>query len=137
MKNPFSFLSPKNLETSLNALSQRFPIPTLLIVTISGFLFYAINSESDSIVIARIMMTLVVTLFFSLGTTLFLEEKSNRSRWWQIIPLLYGIAFFFSIRHLTQDYMLDSGTFFILHLVGFVSMLFFAPYISTLLSEKK
>jgi hypothetical protein len=119
MKNPFSFLSPKNLESSFSLLQSRFPLPTIIILLLTGCLFYVANAETDSYVMMRIIFTLVVTFFFSIGVTLFSESEKTKTNilGWQLIPIVYGLMFYVSIRHLTESYMIDSITFSILHLV--------------------
>lgn len=138
MKNPFSFLSPKSLKTSSEVLQSRFPLPTIIVLITAALFFYVVNRDSPNIIVTRIILSLITTFFFSIGVTLFTEQKKNANNTlWQIVAVVYGLLFFFSIRHLTDDYILDSGTFFILHLVGFISLLFFAPYIGNLYTSGK
>lgn len=139
MKNPLSFLSPRHLEASWSTLTSRFPIPTIIVAVLTGCLFYVANTDTESYVMMRIIFTLVVTFFFSIGVTLFAESEKNKtsSALWQLIPIVYGLMFYVSIRHLTESYMIDSITFSILHLVGFISFLFFAPYLRNLLMHNE
>ncbi len=139
MKNPLSFLSPRHLEASWSTLTSRFPIATILVAVLTGCLFYVANADSESYLIMRVVFTLVVTFFFSIGVTLFAESEKTKTNTlaWQLVPILYGIVFFFSIRHLTETYMIDSVTFSILHLVGFISFLFFAPYLRNLMMNNE
>lgn len=129
MKNPFSFLNRKNLETSLGVLQTRFPIASLIVIILTGFLFYVVNAESDSMILMRIILSMIATFFLSIGVTLAFEgRKIVHQELWQFAPLIYGILFFVTMNPLTNDWMLDSITYFILHLVGFIGLLFFVPY---------
>lgn len=129
MKNPLSFLTRQNLEKSIGALQSRFPIASIIVLIMTGLLAYVINTESESTTLIRVILSLVVTFFLSIGVSLFIEgEKQKTSLAWHSLPIIYGIIFFFTINPITNGWMLDSITYFILHLVGFIALLFFAPY---------
>lgn len=104
----------------------------MLALVNAGFIWYQINNTSDSSLVLRAILTLVVTFFLSTGITLFAEswKRSAFTKWSGIIPLIYGISFFFSINTLdVQNGIFDEPfIYFILHLVGFVALIFFAPY---------
>jgi hypothetical protein len=80
MKNPLSFFSRKNLETSLGTLESRFPLPSVLIILITGIFFYTVNAEPESITTLRITLSLVVTFFLSIGVTLFFESRKTQQK---------------------------------------------------------
>jgi hypothetical protein len=143
MKNFLSFFSPKNLGEIAQTLWIRFPIPTVLTLVNAGFIWYQINhtSSTESDIIFRVTITLIVTFFLSVGVAIFGESHSNNkyAKWTPVLPVLYGICFYFSIRYID----INSGVFnddiilFILHLVGFIAWIFFAPYLLRSAQEKK
>lgn len=138
MKNPFSFFTRKNLETSFGVLMSRFPVASIIVLVLTGFLFYIIHAEPESMVYIRIILSLIVTFFLSVGVSLSLEEKKiPYQKIWNVVPVVYGILFYITMIPLTNEWMLDSITYFILHLVGFICLLFFAPYLGNLFYEKK
>ena len=138
MQNPLAFFSRKNLETSAGVLQTRFPLPSIIILIITGFLLYLVNTEIESITSLRITLSLIVTFFLSVGVSLFLERKAmSYQRLWYIAPLIYGVLFYMTMNPLTNDWMLDSITYFILHLVGFIGLSFFAPYCMNLFYKKE
>lgn len=135
MKNIYQFFSLKNFKDSIQILWTRFPIASILIIINTGFIWYQVNNTTDdSVLIVQTILTLIVTTFLSASIALFVESKKPTSytRWLPILPLLYGISFFFSIHSLD----LNSGVFdenlvyFSLHLVGFITFIFFAPFVS-------
>jgi len=141
MKNFLSFFSPKNLGDIVQNIWTRFPIAGMLVLVNTGFIWYQVNSSSDSVMILRVILALVVTFFLSTGVSLFSESQKQTPimKWAQIVPLLYGIGFFFSIHSLDMN----SGVFnepfiyFSLHLVGFTAWIFFAPYLLRGTQEKQ
>ena len=137
MKNPLLFFSRKNLETSVGVLESRFPLPSIIVIVITGIFFYIVNWQPESITTLRIILSLIVTFFLSIGTTLFLESKKTEQKVWHISPLIYGAVFYITMNPLTNEWMLDSITYFILHLVGFIALLFFAPYCANLFYKKE
>lgn len=138
MKNPLAFFSRKNLETSFGIVIDRFPLPGILIALITGFFFYLVNNQPDSPASLRIVFSLIATFFLSVGVSLFLEwKKIAHKQLWHIAPLLYGILFYVTMNPITDDWMIDSVTYFILHLVGFIGFSFFAPYCMNLFYKKE
>lgn len=134
----FSFFTWANLEESWNSLRSRFPLPTLIVCFLTGLLFYEINRESESFVITRLIFTTVVVLFFSLGVTLFLETRKSEKYdiLFHISPFLYGILFYLTV-NLTPNWEGEFFAYFFLHLTGFLSFVFFAPYLTRLLHGDK
>jgi hypothetical protein len=135
MKNFLSVFSPKNLGDIVQTLWTRFPIPTVLVLVNVGFAWYQVNNPSspESDMILRVIMTLVVTFFLSVGVAIFCESHSDNKyvRWMPVLPILYGIGFYFSIRYMdtSSGFFSDNIVLFILHLVGFTAWIFFAPYL--------
>lgn len=89
MKNPLSFLSRKNIEISLGTLQSRFPIPSILLLVIAAMFFYIVNTESESTILLRVVLSLIVTFFLSIGTTLILESQKRQQKLWHIAPIIY------------------------------------------------
>lgn len=138
MKNPLSFFTRKNLETSFGVLENRFPIPSIIAIVTTGFLWYLVNTEAESVLAIRFTLSLIVTFFLSIGVSLFLEGKKIRyQKLWQLAPIAYGVLFFMTIHPLANDWILDSMIYFILHIVGFVGFSFFAPYCLNLFYKKE
>jgi len=137
MKNPLLFFTRKNLITSVGVLESRFPLPSIIILFITGIFFYMVNVELESIMTLRIVLSLIATFFLSIGVTLLLESGKTQQKIWHIAPLVYGILFYITMNPLTNDWMIDSITYFILHLVGFIALLFFAPYYSGLFYKQE
>ncbi len=101
MKNFLSFFSPKNLGDIVQTLWARFPISSMLVLINAGFVWYQVNNPSslESDMILRIIMTLIVTFFLSVGVAIFGESHDDNKyvRWVPVLPVLYGIGFYFSI----------------------------------------
>ncbi len=135
MKNFLSFFSPKNLGEIAQQLWTRFPISTVLVLVNTGFIWYMVNHPSSlqSDMILRVILTLIVTFFLSVGVAIFGESHSENKyvRWMPILPILYGISFYFSIHSLDTNsgFPNEDFLYFILHLVGFIAWIFFAPYL--------
>lgn len=135
MKNFLSFFSPKNLGEIAQALWTRFPIPAVLVLANAGLIWYQVNNPNalESDMILRVIMTLIVTLFLSVGIAIFGESHSENKyvRWMPVLPILYGIGFYFSIRYMDTNsgFFNDDIVLFILHLVGFIAWIFFAPFL--------
>lgn len=88
-----------------------------------------IYSETDSLSTMRIVFSLIVTFFLSVGITLY-SEAYGKSRWmWlsQGLAILYGGVFYFFFNP-WESWFYESMVVFALHGVGFFSFLFFAPY---------
>jgi hypothetical protein len=137
MKNPLAFLSPKNLEASMNILVRRFPIPTIIISIFSLLLFYLIQSETQDESVTRAIFAFGITFFFSTWVALF-TESTNIKKYsipLSIVPILYGIWVYFSLLDtgIGTDWFFESAVFLALHLFGFVAFLFFAPYVGKFL----
>ena len=130
-------MTRRNLETSLGVLETRFPLPSVIAVILTGLFLSMINGESTSTVILRTILSLIVTFFLSIGVTFFAENRKRSQLWWQIIPLVYGALFYITVNPIMDEFPLDSVTYFILHLVGFICLLFFAPYCTRLFYPEK
>ncbi len=134
----FSRFSLWGLRTSFLWAFRRFPLPTLLAVILAWLFFYIIKTEPSDVIYPRIIFSLVITFFLSIGTVLFLETWSHPplDRFFPVIPLLYGVFFYFMVEPRVSMWV-ESVTYFLLHLAGFVSLIFFAPYIARILEGKE
>lgn len=58
-----------------------------------------VNSGSDSILIIRAILSLIVTFFLSVGITLFLEawKKKTFDIKFSLLIVAYGLIFFFTV----------------------------------------
>ena len=132
------FVHFEDIKNSFRKLLKRFPLETVMIIAITSIIFFAIHKEDFSGWIPRTLYTLATTLFFLLGTTLYVE--SRKSDEWKylflLLPIIYGIGFFFANPYISQD---DIGTivFFLLHIFGFGLVIFFAPYLKNIFSADK
>lgn len=92
-----SFFSRRHFEKMIAAIMKRFPLPALIVVILTGYLLFMIYSETDSLSTMRIVFSLIVTFFLSVGITLY-SEAYGKSRWmWlsQGLAILYGGVFYF------------------------------------------
>lgn len=68
---------------------------------LSGFLFYIVNVDvaPEDLWISRVILSCIVTFFLSTGVILSLEsEKKNKFfQLFQILPIVYGIVFYFTV----------------------------------------
>ena len=105
MKNIFSFFSRASLTGSIEILLRRFPLPSLILVVLAGISFYGINIDTTpSPLLLRLLLTGTVVFFFSTALILFLEtlRKKPLNLLFQIIPLLYGVCFFLTVKPLSD-----------------------------------
>ena len=122
MKNIFSFFSRESLSKSLPLLTSRFPIPTFLVLVTAGLVFFMVNTESEDMTLAKLIVTGGVTFFLSICTALFLErrEKSTPLTLLSFLPIVYGVFFFYTVR-ISEDFVLDGVVYSLLHLTGFIA----------------
>ncbi len=125
-----------DLENSLDTLRGRFPRESLIIVFLTGILLYMVNIETTEPVQIKLVLTSIVTLFFSIGIRLFRETIDTKQfSLYGIIPFIYGLLFYLTVEP-TSDWGLESFVYFALHLTGFISFTFFAPYLLELFGGK-
>ncbi len=125
-----------DLENSFDTLKWRFPLQTLIILLLTGVLLYMVNTEVTEPVQIKLALTCVVTFFFSIGIRLFRETIDTRQfSLYDIIPFIYGVLFYFTVEP-TTNWGLESFVYFALHLTGFISFTFFAPYLLELFRWK-
>lgn len=113
---------------------RRFPLETAISAALALFCILSIHLEFPEEWALGVIQSLIVTFFLSTGASLYREsrkktKKPGRALAWLSsgIPLAYGLGFYF-----VNDYLgsgnPESVAFFLLHLAGFVAILFFAPY---------
>ena len=101
----------------LAALTKRFPLPALIVFGLTGCFFYMIFTENESLSMIRVVFSLIVTFFLSIGFTLYSEayNKKNYLSWiYQGIPILYGILFYFFFNP-GEYWIYESVVLFALH----------------------
>ncbi len=124
--------------STLRAVTLRFPQAVLLVLMVSGVLSYLVATESENITLPKLVITGVITFFLSLCSYLFLETRKKKplDHRFPIVPLVYAVVFFLTVR-ITHDFSVEGFTYSVLHLVGFVSAVFFAPYLFSLFDGKE
>ncbi len=137
MKNIFTSFSSESIVDALRSVFRRFLEPTVLILVISGLLFMLVATESDDILLPKLIITGVVTFFLSLCVSLFLETRKVKplDARFPLLPLVYGVFFFLTVR-ITHDFSVEGFVYAVLHFVGFFAGVFFAPYVLGLFDGK-
>lgn len=132
-----SFLTLENFEKSIGTLRSRFPIPSILAMILTGYIWFRvyvsdIYIQGEETMIFTIVTSLILTFFLSLGLTLWIEQRrvGNSLKWQalQLLPLIYGGLYYWSFAY-RESFDIQSGTFFALHMTGFVACIFFAPFL--------
>lgn len=138
MYNPLTFLSRKNIEDSVGRITSRFPIPTLIVCIFTLLLFYFIYSDNHSAEVTKAIFTFAITFFFSTGAALYIESNSKGKTdiLLHLIPVIYGV-FIYSTINIWTDWIFESMIYLTLHLFGFVSFLFFAPYVDSFFKKEE
>lgn len=137
MKKFFHFLAPLNIASSWNTLRTRFPLPSVIALVITWLICYQISQDEYSAVIMRVVLSLITTFFLAIGICIYLETTGKKHlAKYQSIAILYGIWFFLTLNPSQNAWMIENMSYFMLHLVGFIAILFFAPYISGTLYRK-
>lgn len=132
MKLPFHL----NLENSFDTLKSRFPLQSIIILILTSLLLSMLNTETSEPLQIKLTLTCIVIFFFSTGIRLFREGKDTSTfSLLDIIPFIYGILFYLTVDP-TSDWGLESFVYFTLHLTGFLSFTFFAPYLLELFHAK-
>lgn len=122
---------------------RRFPLETVISIALTLFLIFAIYSEKTDAWVVQTILSLIVTFFLSTGMTLFRESldggkglKNKNTLLLAVLPVIYGIGFYF-----VSDYLgtanPENVAFFLLHLFGFIAILFVAPYLRNIFEKAK
>lgn len=118
------------LHDSFLTLVKRFPLASLLSIALTGLLIYSVRQNFEPVMITKGVFAIVVAFFLSISTEYIAESIGGKNRWpLRIIPLLYGVIFFWYVQPTTYEIFFDSQVFFGLNLVGFCSAIFIAPFL--------
>lgn len=130
-------LSQKNLKDSIKELISRFSMPTIIVIVFTALLYYFIFSSNQSELVIKTIFTLSIMFFFSTGICLYIEnkEKNNYDTILHILPIIYGVYTYVTI-DIWTDWFFESFIYLLLHLFGFVSFIFFAPYLDSFWNKK-
>ena len=132
-----TFLTREQIETSIGTLKSRFPIPSLIVLVLTGYIWYRIFLSDiyiqwEEVRIFTTVTSLILTFFLSLGLTIYREQKELKNTYAWVItslfPLIYGGLYYWSFAY-RASFEVQSATFFLLHMVGFLSCIFFTPFI--------
>lgn len=110
---------------------RRFPLPVIITFILSWLWFYQVNTDASSEWLYRTIIVAVVSFFFSVGCTLFTEWlwKSRYNIFIaNLVPLLFAWGFYLSLYNV-YDPSLETITYIILTLSGFIAFVFVAPYL--------
>ncbi|GAB0174724.1 MAG: hypothetical protein HHAS10_06030 [Candidatus Altimarinota bacterium] len=135
------FFSREQLLMSVRDILSRFLQAAFISLALTIYISYKIIEDApgqsiEEDTIARTVTSLVLTFFLSLGVALFFESNSHKrilDRRFPLLPIVYGVIFYFTVKF-GQNYSLQGFTYFILHLVGFISFAFFLPYLTKIFS---
>ena len=129
--------SSENLKKNLKNILDRFPVTIVIILITAGLFFTELHFHNDlkdvfnkNIVIA--ILSLILTFIFSIWVYLSTENNDFskiKKNIFQLIPIIFGIWFFFTFTSDTDN--IENIIFFILSLIWIISYLFFAPYAAT------
>lgn len=128
----------EEMKDSFQKLLQRFPLETVVLIVLAGVIMYSIHTEIYAGWIPQMIYSLVVTFFFLMGVTLYRESR-KAGKWdvfLPILPIVYGIGFY-AVNSYVGSYDLEAMVFFLLHLFGFIFVIFVAPYIGKIHSPKE
>lgn len=133
-----SFLTLENFEKAIGTLKSRFPIPSILAIILTGYIWYRVYLsdvyiQGEETMIFTIVTSLILTFFLSLGLTIWIEQQAGKRsslffKVIQILPLIYGGLYYWSFAY-RESFDVQSGTFFALHMAGFVACIFLTPFL--------
>jgi hypothetical protein len=130
MFNPLAFLSKDSIKNSWENLFSRFMIPSIIICIFTLLLFYFIYTDTHSPEVTKAIFSFAITFFFATGVSLYIESSTlwKNIKYLNVLPIVYLIFIYYSI-DIGNDWIFESLIYLTLHLFGFVSFLFFAPYV--------
>jgi hypothetical protein len=134
MKNIFEFLKFENLKNALIKVIFRFPISFALIILISILFIIIIATWSSldknlSEIIIKIILTSIVTFFFSTSLNIFLEEfniNNLKKDLIRLIPIVFAVVFYY---FLNLDSDSESVVYVALTTAWFIWFLFIWNFI--------
>lgn len=128
------------LKANIKQAFERFPIAIFLSAGISALFLYLIYHQNIDqqymLQIGKIICSLIVTFFLSVGVTLLsesLQKNKNILFGLQVLPFLFGILFYSFFQSDFSDSF--TITYIIITLFGVVFFLFFAPYLSKIFKK--
>ncbi|MFK7780548.1 MAG: DUF4153 domain-containing protein [Candidatus Gracilibacteria bacterium] len=139
MKNIFSMFSMEALKTNIRTIISRFTISIIIIFIVSVLFFINIHAElvqSMNEELFRIITSLIVTFFFSIGIYLGTESSSYsklKKTLFQLIPLGFGVLLYSVFSSDFNDF--ENILFIIISFFGIIFYLFFAPYLKNILKN--
>ncbi len=138
MPNIFQRLIQMDIRSTLIAVVKRFPLSVIIVLAITALLLYVVNKEVDDVLYQRLWLTGIVTFFLATGVALFTEtwKRQPFDKVLLLLPILYGVLFY-STLEIRDNLGVQSFTYFLLHLTGFVSLLYFAPFITRMLTGRE
>jgi len=136
----FSIFKAESLKNSIKNVIKRFPISIIIILWLVG-IFISLNhldlTNQIEENLIRINFSLIITFFLSIWAYIFSESseyKNLKSILLQIWSIIFWIFFFFWFDQNIDNF--ENFIFFTLSLVWIISLLFFAPYTTQILSNK-
>jgi len=139
MQNILEKLIQMDIRATLSTLWKRFPLPVLLVFTVSLLWFYTVNIDDNQDWAYRTIITGIVVFFLATAVSL-LHERVKMTRvvsiatW--LAPLVFGICFYLAIWGI-YDGDIEPITYTILSLTAFAASLFVAPFLPGLMKWKE
>ncbi len=102
MKNIFKFLKWEKLKKSIKETASRFPISLMVIILITTLSYVLIHWDITELIkmdIARLLLSLLITFFFSLSVYITSEKEwftKLKKNLLQLIPLWFWTILFFA-----------------------------------------
>ena len=139
MINPLSLFKNLDIRASLEWVIKRFPLPTIIIMILSGLWFYLANYEITSEWLYRSIVTCIVTFFLSTWLSI-LTENTKQQKYTPILtnllPLIFGGLFYISLYGI-YDANIEIMSYIWLTLSGFIAFVFVAPFLQSYLWKTK
>jgi Domain of unknown function (DUF4153) len=134
----FQKMIQMDIRATLTAVWRRFPLPTLIIIVLSGLWFYAVNIDERVEWIHRSIVTLIVIFFLSAALVLATEWRKWRyiPLFTYLFPIVFGIFFYLTTIDL-YDANTELVTYIILTLSGFIASVFVAPFLIGLMTRRE
>ncbi len=139
MKNILANFRLEQIKTDLIHISNRFPVSVSVSILVTLLFLYIVHlwSINDDTTIVKVILSLIVTFFLSVWSTLYSESewfKNKKKYLLQLFPLIFWICFFFWFSPDLNN--IENVVFFFLSLAWIIWFLFFAPYTKKLLKNK-
>lgn len=138
MKKSYIASTLQTIYASLRSLLLRFPLPVLIILFLSAVFFYTVNKNNTfSENITRIILSGIVWCFFAIGVSLFSETKIDKKYKYLSYAawIIYMPLFYFYVK-IGTNFSIEWFTYFMLHLIGFIGLMYSVPFISSFLHNR-